>query len=158
MLQAAAQARIAAHDTPPALRGFRLNAPVRLEVRLQHGATVHTAPAAPSALPVHNLGDETVVFAQGRAFAFTEPTADDTGHGGGESGGAVLSPMPGHVLSVAVALGETVKKGAPLLVMEAMKMEMTLAAPCDGVVAELNAAPGARVAEGVLLLRLETEG
>ncbi|MCB5944704.1 biotin carboxylase N-terminal domain-containing protein [Acidocella sp. KAb 2-4] len=158
VLQAAAQARIAAHDTPPALRGFRLNAPARLEVRLQHGATVHTAPAAPSALPVHNLGDETVVFAQARAFAFTEPTADDTGHGGGESGGAVLSPMPGHVLSVAVALGETVKKGAPLLVMEAMKMEMTLAAPCDGVVAELNAAPGARVAEGVLLLRLETEG
>jgi biotin carboxyl carrier protein len=63
--------------------------------------------------------------------------------------------MPGHVLSVAVALGDKVKKGAPLVVMEAMKMEMTLTAPCDGVVAELNVSPGARVAEGVVLLRLD---
>jgi len=158
VLQAAAQARIAAHATPPALRGFRLNAPPRLEVRLQHNGAVHVAVAAASALAVHNLGDETVVFAQGRAFAFAEPTTDDTAHGGAESGGAVMSPMPGHILSVAVAVGQAVKKGAPLLVMEAMKMEMTLSAPCDGLVAELNTVPGARVAEGVLLLRLETEG
>ncbi len=159
VLRAAALAYLAAHATPPALLGFRLNAPPRIEVRLQHGGETHVValpPGAGSPLPVAMLGDETVVFEQGRAFAFTEVSADDTGHGGGESGGAVLSPMPGHILSVAVAKGDTVKKGAPLLVMEAMKMEMTLSAPCDGVVAELNAATGARVAEGVLLLRLET--
>jgi 3-methylcrotonyl-CoA carboxylase alpha subunit len=159
VLRAAALARLAAHATPQALLGFRLNAPPRIEVRLQQGGetrVVALEPGVGSLLPVAMLGEETVVFEQGRAFAFAEVSADDTGHGAGESGGAVLSPMPGHILSVAVAEGDTVKKGAPLLVMEAMKMEMTLSAPCDGVVAELNAAPGARVAEGILLLRLET--
>ncbi|MBB5373344.1 acetyl/propionyl/methylcrotonyl-CoA carboxylase subunit alpha [Acidocella aromatica] len=159
VLRAAATARLAAHATPQELLGFRLNAPPRVEARLQHGGETHVVALSPgvgSSLPVTTLGDETVVFEQGRAFAFTEVSADDTGHGGGESGGAVLSPMPGHILSVAVAMGDAVKKGAPLLVMEAMKMEMTLTAPCDGTIAELNAAPGARVAEGVLLLRLET--
>jgi 3-methylcrotonyl-CoA carboxylase alpha subunit len=110
----------------------------------------------PPPLPTATHGDETIVFEAGRAFAFGEVTADDTGQGAAASDGAVLSPMPGHILSVAVANGDTVRKGAPLLVMEAMKMEMTLTAPCDGIVEDLNASPGARVAEGVLLLRLKT--
>jgi 3-methylcrotonyl-CoA carboxylase alpha subunit len=64
--------------------------------------------------------------------------------------------MPGHILSVAVAEGDVVSKGTALLVMEAMKMEMTLTAPMDGTVTGLTLIPGERVAEGVLLLRLKT--
>ena len=75
-------------------------------------------------------------------------------HGAGASDGAVLSPMPGHILSVAVAEGDLVAKGAALVVMEAMKMEMSLTAPFDGTVTELAAKTGERVAEGFLLLRL----
>jgi len=58
------------------------------------------------------------------------------------------------VLSFAVKAGDKVSKGQPLAVMEAMKMEHTIAAPQDGVVAELLFAPGDQVAEGAELLSL----
>ncbi|MFZ4605617.1 MAG: acetyl/propionyl/methylcrotonyl-CoA carboxylase subunit alpha [Caulobacter sp.] len=71
------------------------------------------------------------------------------------SDGAILSPMPGKVVSVSVKAGDTVTKGQTLLVLEAMKMEHALAAPFDGVVAELTAVAGGQVSEGVVLVRLE---
>jgi propionyl-CoA carboxylase alpha chain/3-methylcrotonyl-CoA carboxylase alpha subunit len=160
VLAAAAGARLAAHKIPAALTGFRLNAAPRGEVRLQLGAETHVVqlhpPLRAQKLSVANYGDETVVFEAGRAFAFCEVTTD-VGAQGAVSDGAVLSPMPGHILSVAVAEGDVVKKGAPLLVMEAMKMEMTLSAPCDGAVTGLTVKAGERVAEGVLLLHLRAE-
>jgi 3-methylcrotonyl-CoA carboxylase alpha subunit len=63
--------------------------------------------------------------------------------------------MPGKVVSFAVKVGDKVKLGQTLAVMDAMKMEHTIAAPMDGVVAELLYAPGDQVAEGVELLRLQ---
>ena len=71
------------------------------------------------------------------------------------SDGAILSPMPGKIVSVAVEAGQTVTKGQTLLTLEAMKMEHALAAPFDGVVAELSAVAGGQVSEGVVLARLE---
>ena len=65
--------------------------------------------------------------------------------------------MPGKVLSFAVEVGDAVKAGQAVAVMEAMKMEHTLHAPADGVVAELLYAPGDQVSEGVALLRLDSE-
>ena len=62
--------------------------------------------------------------------------------------------MPGKVLSFAVKAGDKVHKGQALAVMEAMKMEHTIAAPADGVVAELLYAPGDQVGEGAELLKL----
>jgi 3-methylcrotonyl-CoA carboxylase alpha subunit len=62
--------------------------------------------------------------------------------------------MPGRVVSFAVRPGDVVAKGQALAVMEAMKMEHTIAAPADGTVAELLFAPGDQVAEGAELLRL----
>ena len=62
--------------------------------------------------------------------------------------------MPGKILSLSVKAGDTVKKGQPLAVMEAMKMEHTIAAPADGVVEELMYAPGDQVAEGSELLKI----
>jgi 3-methylcrotonyl-CoA carboxylase alpha subunit len=59
------------------------------------------------------------------------------------------------VVSFAVKAGDVVKKGQPLAIMDAMKMEHTIAAPADGVVAELLFAPGDQVTEGAELLRLE---
>jgi 3-methylcrotonyl-CoA carboxylase alpha subunit len=69
-------------------------------------------------------------------------------------GGRLTAPMPGKVVSFAVQAGDVVKKGQPLAVMDAMKMEHTIAAPQDGVVTELLYAPGDQVVEGAELLRL----
>ncbi len=69
-------------------------------------------------------------------------------------GGRLTAPMPGKVLSFAVKNGDTVKKGQALAVMEAMKMEHTIAAPADGTVAELLYTPGDQVLEGAELLKL----
>jgi len=69
-------------------------------------------------------------------------------------GGRLTAPMPGKVVSFAVQAGDIVKAGQVLAVLEAMKMEHTIAAPGDGTVAELLYAPGDQVAEGAELLRL----
>ena len=69
-------------------------------------------------------------------------------------GGRLTAPMPGKVVSFAVKAGDAVTKGQPLAVMEAMKMEHTIAAPADGLVQELLYAPGDQVTEGAELLKL----
>ncbi|MEV7778799.1 biotin carboxylase N-terminal domain-containing protein [Kitasatospora sp. NPDC088351] len=65
--------------------------------------------------------------------------------------GALTAPMPGTVTVVKTAAGETVHRGQPLLVLEAMKMEHVITAPHDGVVSELRATAGATVAMEELL-------
>ncbi|MFJ6383909.1 biotin carboxylase N-terminal domain-containing protein [Kitasatospora sp. NPDC092039] len=72
--------------------------------------------------------------------------------GAGAHHGALTAPMPGTVTVVKTTTGETVRKGQPLLVLEAMKMEHVIAAPHDGVVAELRATAGATVAMEDLLV------
>ncbi len=67
------------------------------------------------------------------------------------AGGTVTSPMPGTVLEVRVAVGDRVRTGQPLVVVEAMKMEHVVAAPTDGTVTGLPAAAGAQVALGAVL-------
>ena len=62
--------------------------------------------------------------------------------------------MPGKVIAVEVAQGDTVTKGQKLLTLEAMKMEHTLTAPFDGTVVELNAVAGAQVQVEALLARI----
>ncbi|HQZ04582.1 MAG: acetyl/propionyl/methylcrotonyl-CoA carboxylase subunit alpha [Rhodoferax sp.] len=79
---------------------------------------------------------------------------DHAGDTHGE-GGRLTAPMPGKVLSFAVKAGDKVQKGQALAVMEAMKMEHTIAAPADGTVAELLYAPGDQVTEGSELLRMD---
>ncbi|MGF1430912.1 acetyl/propionyl/methylcrotonyl-CoA carboxylase subunit alpha [Kitasatospora sp. LaBMicrA B282] len=65
--------------------------------------------------------------------------------------GALTAPMPGTVTVVKTAVGEAVRRGQALLVLEAMKMEHVIAAPHDGVVSELHAAAGSTVAMEQLL-------
>jgi len=69
-------------------------------------------------------------------------------------GGRLTAPMPGKVVSFQVKAGDTVSRGQPLAVMEAMKMEHTIAAPANGVVAEILYAPGDQVLEGAELLTM----
>ena len=69
--------------------------------------------------------------------------------------GSLLAPMPGSVTRVAAAVGDAVTAGQPLIWLEAMKMEHTIAAPGDGVLAELNVTAGQQVDVGAVLARIE---
>ena len=103
---------------------------------------------------VYTQGEVDHVFT---ARGATQITAIDLLAHAGEShaeGGRLTAPMPGKILSFSVKAGDVVKKGQPLAVMEAMKMEHTIAAPADGVVEELMYAPGDQVTEGSELLKI----
>ncbi|MBN9258953.1 MULTISPECIES: acetyl/propionyl/methylcrotonyl-CoA carboxylase subunit alpha [unclassified Mesorhizobium] len=86
----------------------------------------------------------------GYTFAVPDPLAkaDEAGAGSG----SLRAPMPGLVKLVRAAAGDAVSKGQPLLILEAMKMEHTIAAPQDGIIAEI-AAEGAQVSDGTVLVR-----
>ncbi|MFI9590356.1 acetyl/propionyl/methylcrotonyl-CoA carboxylase subunit alpha [Nonomuraea sp. NPDC052265] len=90
-------------------------------------------------------GDTLWLGRDGESWAFTRHLIGDPGDRPGAAGagdGVVRSPMPGTVLLVKVQPGDRVSEGQPLVVVEAMKMEHTVTAPCDGVVAELPVQPG----------------
>ncbi|NMM37657.1 MAG: acetyl/propionyl/methylcrotonyl-CoA carboxylase subunit alpha [Glaciimonas sp.] len=97
-------------------------------------------------------GDVFHVFAGGgrTALNYNDPLA----HAGAAEadGGRLTAPMPGKVVAVLVEKGQHVKKGEPLVIMEAMKMEHTIAAPGDGMVEEVLYAIGDQVADGAPLL------
>jgi 3-methylcrotonyl-CoA carboxylase alpha subunit len=103
---------------------------------------------------VYRHGDVAHVFMNHGATQIT--VLDALAHAGEAptEGGRLTAPMPGKVVSVAVKAGDKVSRGQVLAVMDAMKMEHTLAAPFDGVVAEVLYAPGDQVAEGAELLKL----
>ena len=69
-------------------------------------------------------------------------------------GGRLSAPMPGKIVGFLVKVGDKVSKGQALAVMEAMKMEHTIAAPADGQIGELLYAPGDQVSEGAELLKM----
>ena len=81
-----------------------------------------------------------------------------TGAGGAVVSGAVRAPMPGRLIVVTAVVGARVAQGEPLAVVEAMKMEHALVAPCDGVVREVHGAAGAQVALHEIVVVVEPEG
>jgi biotin carboxyl carrier protein len=69
-------------------------------------------------------------------------------------GKEITAPMPGTILKVNVKVGDTVKSGDVLMILEAMKMENEIMAPADGVVASVNVSAGASVEGGAVLCSL----
>jgi glutaconyl-CoA decarboxylase len=102
------------------------------------------APAAPAApTPVAPVA----------AAPAAAPAAPAAPAGGAIAAGTrVDSPLPGNVLDVKVAVGQAVKAGQVVVIIEAMKMENEVAAPCDGVVKQIIASKGAVVETGAALL------
>ena len=70
----------------------------------------------------------------------------------------VSAPMPGTVLRICVSSGQTVKSGDVLLILEAMKMENEIVAPCDGIVDQIITGHGMAVDAGARLLTIQKEG
>jgi 3-methylcrotonyl-CoA carboxylase alpha subunit len=146
---------------------FRLNAPSRGAMLLSVGGERVEADAKAAAQhPYRAIGAAVfegqvtpidggiLITDRGATYLVTEyrPTG---AVGGGASDGALISPMPGKIIAVEVRQGDSIAKGQKLVTLEAMKMEHSLVAPFDGVVAELNAAEGGQVSEGTLLARIE---
>jgi 3-methylcrotonyl-CoA carboxylase alpha subunit len=98
-------------------------------------------------------GDELTVFRDGRSHTL-RLEAPEAAEAVGDAG-SLVSPMPGSVIEVLVRAGDRVEKGAALMLIEAMKMEHTVAAPADGVVKEVFFVRGDQVQEGVTLLEFE---
>jgi 3-methylcrotonyl-CoA carboxylase alpha subunit len=142
------------------LDGFRANAGKDRRIWIEHDAEVRAVEAPMSRiLGFAGWRDRKVIIQdRGQTFAFGLPSADTFAAGGAASAdGAIVSPMPGKIIALAVNRGDQVAKGQKLLTLEAMKMEHSLAAPFDGIVAELSAEEGAQVSEGMLLARIEKE-
>jgi acetyl-CoA/propionyl-CoA carboxylase biotin carboxyl carrier protein len=140
--------------------GWRLNAApsVRLEAA---GETRVVEPARSDDLEAIRTGDIVHVDVAGRSEAFVVASPPDVdraaraavAHEGGPAD--VVAPMPGQVRAVNVATGAVVEAGAPLLALEAMKMEHAVASPIAGRVTDLRVRAGDQVARGQLLAVVE---
>jgi 3-methylcrotonyl-CoA carboxylase alpha subunit len=97
------------------------------------------------------------VFIDGVSFVFAaiDPLFH-AGSGGGAEGG-LTAPMPGKVIALIAPVGTRVEKGAPLLILEAMKMEHTIAAPASGTVKAFHFNVGEQVSDGAELVEFEVE-
>ncbi len=103
-------------------------------------------------LRVVRQGDQRVVILGGRNHVLrpVDPLAPPLSDSAGDD--RVIAPIPARVTRVLVQPGDVVQRGAPLLVLEAMKMELTLSAPADGTIESIRHAMGEMVEEGTELV------
>ena len=144
-----------------ALVGFRANAAPVCSIAVEIDGAEYVVALDPAVLPVPTrlaeIDGNQLLFLDGEVWTCSAPVAEHAGGVGGGSDGAIVSPMPGRIVAVAVGEGDHVVKGQKLLVLEAMKMEQVLVAPFDGSVTALNATVDAQVAEGTVLAEIEAE-
>ena len=105
-------------------------------------------------------GVDYAVFADGasRTLRLSDPLDVTQYEASAGAEGAVRAPLPGRIIDLKVKVGDSVSRGQPLLVLEAMKMEHTLAAPADGTVKAVRYGVGEQVAEGAELVEFEDAG
>ncbi len=146
------------NDPWTALTGFRIAAPddPRIAVEISDSTKLVSLDPITQAAASVTIGGSKILFLNGEAWPYGLERAEHA-TGGASADGAILSPMPGRIISVNVRAGTQVVKGQKLLVLEAMKMEQQLLSPFDGVVKTLNAKLDAQIAEGVLLVLIEKE-
>ena len=141
--------------------GYRLRFPTGLELELraelgQEAELTVELEGRRMAASIVRDKDELIVLADGKAhrLALFDPGAAAAAQD--SSGGHLSAPMPGKIVRVLVSEGQTVKRGTALIVLEAMKMEHTIAAPADGIVERIAFGVGDQVQEGVELVVLKS--
>ncbi|MFN4038609.1 MAG: biotin carboxylase N-terminal domain-containing protein [Erythrobacter sp.] len=143
----------------PRLAGFRLNAaPKPLSVRVRHGSEVAEVDVSTQSIwdvPIARAKSDGIFVSNndGWSGVFSPARHDGTGQASAADG-AIIAPMPGKVIAVDVAEGQTVTAGQRLLVLEAMKMEHALAAPFDGVIEGLAVSAGSQVQVEAVLAKV----
>ena len=101
-------------------------------------------------------GPDITLYSNGRVMGAHIHSAEE-GDEAGESSGRITTNMPGRIVSVLVKEGESVKKDQALLIMESMKVEITVRASVDGLIEELPVAVNDQVADGALLVLINSE-
>ena len=143
--------------------GFRANAPSRIT----QSVVVDGVPQIARMLddndhPMTRLislsATRLVAFESGSAFEVSAFARGGSGAGGPASDGALRAPMPGKIVATPAKPGDTVAKGQPVVVLEAMKMEHALVAPFDGVVGEIGVSVGDQVAADMVLAVVMADG
>ena len=152
--------------------GLRLNAAPRAEMAVRSGSEVRRLPMnseicwddedfnetdgsfGRTTTAIRRHDSPWLIVHRGQVYDFDFARFEPSGHAHAHDGD-IRSPMPGKIIAVEVAAGDAVTKGQKLLTLEAMKMEHSLTAPFNGVVAELNAVAGAQVQVEALLARIE---
>lgn len=140
----------------PAEGGFRLNLPggsAHVDGELDAGGSlsVNLDGLRFNASVVHD-GTDVTVFIAGRSYHLERIDPMAIAEFDFEDVGQVASPLPGKIVQVLIAAGDSVSKGQPLVIVEAMKMEHTISAPVDGVIESVIFSEGEQVEEGVELV------
>ena len=117
-------------------------------LRVQIGEQLHRATVIRDGNDLYLFGSEGV-----QRFTLHDPVSE--ADQSVADAGSLVAPMPGRIVATLVAPGRAVKRGAPLLVLEAMKMEHTLQAPADGIVQGYRVKAGDQVGDGAVLVDFE---
>ncbi len=117
-------------------------------LRVQIGEQLHRATVIRDGNDLYLFGSEGV-----QRFTLHDPVSE--ADQSVADAGSLVAPMPGRIVATLVAPGTAVKRGAPLLVLEAMKMEHTLQAPADGIVQGYRVKAGDQVGDGAVLVDFE---
>jgi len=142
--------------------GFRLNAAQDRRVRLRVNGKLVVVEPSDHTLCHNSFGQAVIdgttrIYFEGGAAHVIGLDRTDGSSAGTTGTGTILSPMPGKVIAIEVSAGARVTQGQRLLTLEAMKMEHSLTAPFDGIVAELVATPGQQVQVEAVLARIEAD-
>jgi biotin carboxyl carrier protein len=137
-------------EVDPREQGIEIVAMRADEMELRVGDKVHVVPYA--------VQGTTVSFAFEGEIWFAEVAEKGARAKARHREQSTAAPMPGLVLKILVQQGDVVAKGAPLLILEAMKMEHQIVAPRDGTVAAINCTEGELVQPGVELVTMNEEG
>jgi 3-methylcrotonyl-CoA carboxylase alpha subunit len=139
-------------------RGWRLGLGERLSAataeREADGRLAVTLDGVRRAVRILEHGAALAVFIAGESWIVEEVDPLPPPPGADAVAGRLTAPMPGRVVQLLVAAGDRVRQGQAMIVVEAMKMEHTIAAPRDGAVAAVHYAPGDLVEEGAELISL----
>jgi acetyl/propionyl-CoA carboxylase alpha subunit len=140
--------------------GFRANAPSRITQSVVVDGVAQIARMLddddhPMTRLISLSATRLVAFESGSAFEVSAFARGGSGAGGPASDGALRAPMPGKIVATPAKPGDTVTKGQPVVVLEAMKMEHALVAPFDGVVGEIGVSIGDQVAADAVLATVE---
>ena len=139
------------------VRGFRLSLgsrSVEAEVRRESDGSL-VAEIDGRQLPgrVLRIGRDLAVMLKGSTYTLTPFDPLEAAEHSDTGARDLVAPMPGKIIQVLVKKGDAVKRGQAVAILEAMKMEHTLAARADGVISELPWAAGDQVSEGAVIAR-----